>query len=107
MHTHTKTQLKKVERGLTKNKHQVSCLQLGYARWWWGHRDGGTQGGLLSFFLPPTPSENPPAKRPELRLFPITYLGQGAGALGDGDAGAEENDQDNPAIPNAPHTPHP
>lgn len=60
-HARPETQLKKVEYGLTKNKHQVSCLPLGYARW----RGGGTQGWWHLgrsplFFLPPaSPQKNP------------------------------------------------
>lgn len=86
-HARTETQLKKVEYGLTKNKRQVSCLPLSYARWRGGDRAGGTQGGLLSFSCLPPPSRNPPSQRPELRLISIPCPGRAAGALGDGDVG--------------------
>lgn len=58
-HARTETQLKKVEYGLTKNKRQVSCLPLGYARWRRGTQGWWHPGRSPQFFLPPTPAKTP------------------------------------------------
>lgn len=58
-HARTETQLKKVEYGLTKNKRQVSCLPLGYARWRRGTQGWWHPGRSPQFFLPPIPPQNP------------------------------------------------
>lgn len=85
-HTRTKTQLIKVEYGLTKNKRQVSCSPLGYTRWrgrGWdcggGHRAGGTRGGLLSFSCLP-PSEKPASRAPRIEAHPYPPAGTGSGS---------------------------
>lgn len=69
-HARTQTQLKKVEYGLTKNKRQVSCLQLGYARWrrgtqgWWHPRRSP------QFSLPPSPPRAPQSSAQDQGSFP-------------------------------------